>query len=123
MVAVVDLGEEDLVGGHMNRGRERGEWEEGSRRRRRGGLIPSSTPVRGCGGNTPCSDLGRGNREGDEAGERGRVGRMGQVGRPGCELGHLVQGEGSLLFVFFLLFSLLHFLLFISLLFYFILWI
>ena len=40
MVAVVDLGEEDLVGGRMNRGRERGEWEEGSRRRRRGGLIP-----------------------------------------------------------------------------------
>ena len=32
MVAVVDPGEEDLVGGRMNRGRERGEWEEGSRR-------------------------------------------------------------------------------------------
>ena len=62
-------------------------------RRRRGGPA----------GTHPCSNPGRGNREGERAtGGTGRVGWMGQVGRPGCELGRLVQGEGPFLFFFLL---------------------
>ena len=70
----------------------------------------------GPAGTRPCSDPGRGNREGERATRgTGRVGRMGQVGRPGCELGRLVQG--------FFLFLLFYFHLFFFYLFYFLFYI
>ena len=56
-------------------------------------LSPRHRRREGAAGTRPCSDPGRGNREGRRQGEAGRFGRMGQVGRPGCELGRLVQGD------------------------------
>ena len=73
------------------RGSERGEWERGPRRR--GVLAPlsSPSPVRGCGGDDPCSDPGRGNREGarEEVGWAGGAGvrcrwATGPVGGKAC---------------------------------------
>ena len=45
---------------------ERGEWERGPRRRGELAPLSSPSPARGCGGDGPCSDPGRGNREGGE---------------------------------------------------------
>ena len=53
-----------------------GEWEKEPRRRGRGGFIPSRRRCRrgGWAGARPCSDLGRGNREGRRQREAGRAG-------------------------------------------------
>ena len=105
-----------------------GSWwrEVGRRPRRRGegsveaGALAILSPPRrrrgGPAGTRPCSDPGRGNREGERTtGGTGRVGRMGQVGRLGCELGRLVQGGHFLFFLF-------YFVLFFPFLFWLIVW-
>ena len=59
--------EVDLAGGKAQRPRdERG--RVGERPEEAGELAPlsSPSPARGCGGDGPCSDPGRGNREGGE---------------------------------------------------------
>ena len=61
-------------------------WGRGSDEAERGAVAALSTRRRqreGAAGMRPCSDPGRGNREGRRQGEAGRFGRMGQVGRPG----------------------------------------
>ena len=65
----------DLVGRERRRGREvsGGEWERGPRRRGELAPLSSPSPARGCGGDGPCSDPGRGNREGE--GDPGRWAR------------------------------------------------
>ena len=68
-------------GRRKNRGEHGGEWEE--RPRGRGVATLSPRLVAGEGGfgwDVPCSDPGRGNREGRRQEEAGRFGRMGQVG-------------------------------------------
>ena len=59
--------EGDLAGEKAQRPRESGgEWERGPRRRGELAPLSSPSPARGCGGDGPCSDPGRGNREGGE---------------------------------------------------------
>ena len=89
----------------------------GERPEEAGELAPlsSPSPARGCGGDGPCSDPGRGNREGGEW-ERWAGPGVGPVG-PGVQ-----RGEGPSLF-FLCLFCFLLYFLFIylfSFLFYFI---
>ena len=79
-----------------------------------GGLasLSSPSPARGCGGDCPCSDPGRGNREGGEW-ERWAGPGVGPVG-PGVQWG----GGPSPFFLFFLcLFCFLFFFLFVYFLF------
>ena len=67
-------------GRRKNRGERGGEWEERPRGRGVATLSPHHRRREGAAGTHPCSDPGRGNREGRRQGEAGRFGRMGQVG-------------------------------------------
>ena len=60
-----------------------GEWEEGSRRRGRGGLIFASSPTRGCGGDAPLFRPGSGEQGREAAGGGGPVRPDGPGGRGG----------------------------------------
>ena len=79
-----------------------GEWERGPRRRGELASLSSPSPARGCGGDGPCSDPGRGNREGGRVGEVGWAG-----GRPSWARGAV---GGAFFFFFFFVCVLLHFL-------------
>ena len=61
--------------------------------------LSSPSPARGCGGDGPCSDPGRGNREGDAGGEVGWAGGSGVAAQfgPGVQWGE----RGLPLFFFF----------------------
>ena len=82
-------------GRERRRGREvsGGEWERGPRRRGELAPLSSPSPARGCGGDGPCSDPGRGNREGGEW-ERWAGPGVGPVGP------EVQWGEGLLFFSF-----------------------
>ena len=67
-------------GRRKNRGERGGEWEERPRGRGLATLSPRRCRREGAAGTRPCSDPGRGNREGRRQGEAGRFDRMGQVG-------------------------------------------